>query len=179
MTLRETLLTQTKAAVVEHTVDGQTFKFRRPQVEAQHRVHVAMGLAQAITPDARGARRTEKVINLGRGYAQALVETLLDETGERLAFTLADVPQVLAAPIGSTLAKLAEFASTLFNRTTSTVTGRALFDAYNAAGSNPGVTFDGRPVPTWDLLNDDVRAKWDAAADRANNLPDEAEGPNR
>jgi hypothetical protein len=42
--------------------------------------------------------------------------------------------------------------------------GQLAFEAYNAAGANPGKTFDGRPVPTWIDLNDDVRAKWEEAA---------------
>ena len=40
---------------------------------------------------------------------------------------------------------------------------RRAFDAYNNAGANPGKTFDGRPVPAWENLNDDVREKWCAA----------------
>lgn len=40
--------------------------------------------------------------------------------------------------------------------------GRIAFEAYNAAGVNAGKTFDGRPVPAWDALSDDVRAKWQA-----------------
>lgn len=39
-----------------------------------------------------------------------------------------------------------------------------MFDAYNEAGPNPWKTFDGRPVPTWMELNDQVRGKWQAAA---------------
>jgi len=38
------------------------------------------------------------------------------------------------------------------------------FNAYNAAGATHWVTFDDRPVPRWKDLNDDVRAKWTAAA---------------
>lgn len=41
---------------------------------------------------------------------------------------------------------------------------REMFETYNAAGANPGKTFDGRPVPSWPELSDDVRAKWIAAA---------------
>lgn len=40
---------------------------------------------------------------------------------------------------------------------------RRAFDAYNAAGANPNKTFDGRAVPSWENLNDDVREKWAAA----------------
>lgn len=39
-----------------------------------------------------------------------------------------------------------------------------MFIAYNAAGANPWRTFDGRAVPPWADLTDEVRAKWVAAA---------------
>lgn len=42
--------------------------------------------------------------------------------------------------------------------------GRIAFDAYNAAGADPGKTWNGQPVPARADLNDDVRAKWEAAA---------------
>jgi hypothetical protein len=42
--------------------------------------------------------------------------------------------------------------------------GQVAFEAYNAAGTNPGLTWDKKPVPTWENLSDDVRAKWEAAA---------------
>lgn len=42
--------------------------------------------------------------------------------------------------------------------------GQIAFEAYNAGGKNPGLTWDGKPVPTWEGLNDDVRAKWQAGA---------------
>jgi hypothetical protein len=41
---------------------------------------------------------------------------------------------------------------------------RSMFDAYNEQGPNPWKTFDDRDVPRWDALNDQVRAKWVAAA---------------
>lgn len=44
---------------------------------------------------------------------------------------------------------------------------RRMFDAYNAQGPNPWKTFDGRDVPRWDALSDQVRAKWTAAAAEA------------
>ena len=44
--------------------------------------------------------------------------------------------------------------------------GQTSFEAYNEAGANPGKTYDGKPVPTWENLSDDVRAKW-AAAEKA------------
>jgi hypothetical protein len=44
---------------------------------------------------------------------------------------------------------------------------RAMFDAYNEQGPNPWKTFDGRDVPRWDELNDQVRSKWEAAAQKA------------
>lgn len=46
----------------------------------------------------------------------------------------------------------------------------ALFIAYNAQEPNPWQTFDGRPVPTWTELSDQVRGKWIAAASRAKDL---------
>jgi len=44
--------------------------------------------------------------------------------------------------------------------------GQTSFESYNAAGIHPGKTHDGKPVPTWENLSDDVRAKW-AVAERA------------
>jgi hypothetical protein len=45
---------------------------------------------------------------------------------------------------------------------------RKMFEAYNAAGPNPGKTFDGRDVPKWEQLTgpagEQVRGKWRAAA---------------
>ncbi len=41
--------------------------------------------------------------------------------------------------------------------------GQAAFEAYNAAGENPGKTHDGKDVPEWNDLGDNVRAKWEAA----------------
>lgn len=41
---------------------------------------------------------------------------------------------------------------------------RAMFDAYNAEGPNPNKTWDGKDVPPWEGLNDQVRGKWKAAA---------------
>ncbi len=42
-----------------------------------------------------------------------------------------------------------------------------MFEAYNAQGPNPNKTWDGKDVPTWENLNDQVRGKWDAAAMKA------------
>lgn len=44
---------------------------------------------------------------------------------------------------------------------------RLLFDTYNETGPNPWLTFDGRAVPVWSDLSDQVRAKWTAAAEKA------------
>lgn len=44
---------------------------------------------------------------------------------------------------------------------------RAMFDAYNDQGPNPWKTFNGGDVPRWEALNDQVRAKWEAAAVKA------------
>lgn len=38
------------------------------------------------------------------------------------------------------------------------------FAAYNAEGPNPNKTWDGKDVPPWEGLNDQVRGKWLAAA---------------
>lgn len=51
----------------------------------------------------------------------------------------------------------------------------AMFNAYNEQGPNPWKTFDGREVPRWDGLNDQVRAKWLAAAE-ASLVPPAATG---
>lgn len=40
--------------------------------------------------------------------------------------------------------------------------GQLAFEAYNA--SKGGVTFDGRPIPKWEALGEDVRTAWSAAA---------------
>jgi hypothetical protein len=42
-----------------------------------------------------------------------------------------------------------------------------LFNAYNEQGPNPWKTFDGRDVPRWPDLTDQVREKWKAAALKA------------
>lgn len=39
----------------------------------------------------------------------------------------------------------------------------AAFEAYNSVGEKAWMTFDGRPVPRWPALNDEVREKWIAA----------------
>lgn len=43
----------------------------------------------------------------------------------------------------------------------------AMFNAYNAEGPNPWKTWDGKDVPRWPELNDQVRGKWAAAAKQA------------
>lgn len=44
--------------------------------------------------------------------------------------------------------------------------GETAFRAYNAAGPNPWKTFDGRDVPQWHEVTEDVRTKWIAAAEK-------------
>lgn len=39
-----------------------------------------------------------------------------------------------------------------------------MFNAYNAAGPNPGKTYDGRDVPPWEECGPQVQTKWLAAA---------------
>jgi hypothetical protein len=46
----------------------------------------------------------------------------------------------------------------------SRVLAEALFCAYNEEGPNPWKTFDGRDVPRWTGLNEQVRGKWRAVA---------------
>lgn len=54
---------------------------------------------------------------------------------------------------------------------------KGMFDAYNAEGPNPWKTFDGRDVPRWEALTDQVRGKWEAAARFAVDfVPDEHRG---
>lgn len=47
---------------------------------------------------------------------------------------------------------------------TDTQLAERMFNAYNAQGPNPGKTWDGKDVPAWAALNDQVRGKWVAAA---------------
>lgn len=44
---------------------------------------------------------------------------------------------------------------------------KAMFDAYNEQSPNPWKTFDGRDVPRWEQLGEQVRLKWVAAANAA------------
>lgn len=44
---------------------------------------------------------------------------------------------------------------------------RRQFDAYNEEGPNPWKTWDGKDVPRWDAVTDQVRRKWEAAARQA------------
>lgn len=39
-----------------------------------------------------------------------------------------------------------------------------MYRAYNDQGPNPWKTFDGRSVPQWDSITEQVRGKWKAAA---------------
>lgn len=41
---------------------------------------------------------------------------------------------------------------------------RGMFNAYNATPPNPGLSWDGRPVPKWEDLNEQVQGKWAGAA---------------
>lgn len=41
------------------------------------------------------------------------------------------------------------------------------FDAYNETQPNPWKTFDGRDVPQWDQLSEQVQKKWKAVAKAA------------
>lgn len=55
-----------------------------------------------------------------------------------------------------------------------------MFNAYNDQPPNPWQTFDGRPVPRWPDLSDQVREKWMAAAMSAKELllpPADVVGP--
>lgn len=44
-----------------------------------------------------------------------------------------------------------------------------LFNAYNEEGPNPWKTWDGKDVPRWHDLNNQVRGKWEAVAREAKN----------
>lgn len=48
--------------------------------------------------------------------------------------------------------------------------GQFNFDVYNASGKNPGKTHDGKPVPSWENLTDDVREKWREAEEASGRL---------
>jgi hypothetical protein len=50
---------------------------------------------------------------------------------------------------------------------THTELAEAMFNAYNEHGHSRWKTFDGRDVPRWKELNDQVRGKWIAAAEAA------------
>lgn len=41
---------------------------------------------------------------------------------------------------------------------------QTMFDAYNSTEPNPWKTFDGRDVPRWPALGEQVQTKWRAAA---------------
>ncbi len=45
-----------------------------------------------------------------------------------------------------------------------------LFGSYNDQGPNPWKTFDGRDVPQWGALSEQVKNKWIAAAQKAREL---------
>lgn len=42
-----------------------------------------------------------------------------------------------------------------------------MFQSYNAQGPNPNKTWDGKDVPPWEKLGDQVQGKWLAAAECA------------
>jgi hypothetical protein len=50
------------------------------------------------------------------------------------------------------------------------VPGQQSFEAYNNAGANPGTAWDGKDVPLWNDLPDNVQAKWAAAEKAAGRL---------
>jgi hypothetical protein len=45
-----------------------------------------------------------------------------------------------------------------------------MFQAYNDQGPNPWKTFDGRDVPRWPELSEQVQAKWRASAHKAKEI---------
>lgn len=57
--------------------------------------------------------------------------------------------------------------------------GQESFEAYNNAGANPGKTHDGKPVPAWHDLGENVRTKWAAAELAARGLRLDAFGRDR
>lgn len=44
--------------------------------------------------------------------------------------------------------------------------GQVGYEAYADAGTPPGVTFDGRAMPTWSEVGDVTRGRWEAAASK-------------
>lgn len=78
------------------------------------------------------------------------VDSNADTTAFERAFKEAGTPG------GATLVPLAEIETEEI--------ARRMFEAYNAQGPNPWKTWDGKDVPRWPELTDQVREKWFAAA---------------
>lgn len=90
----------------------------------------------------------EQLMPLG-GREGAIVRTKLEEACffAKKCMALQTVNQLASSPDGETIETKAI----------------AAFGRYNAQGPNPWKTWDGKAVPRWDELNDQVRAKWRAA----------------
>lgn len=113
MALRDELLAES-ASVVKHEIDGKAYRFKQPNVDAEQRVMNAGGLT-ALPQFGKTKAKGERRLALGRMKVQALIETLLDDgEGERKLFTQADEASLMAAPLGSKIARLADFAFSLF-----------------------------------------------------------------
>lgn len=55
--------------------------------------------------------------------------------------------------------------------------GKVAFDAYNAAKG--GKTYEGKPIPPWDAVGDEVRAAWEVSANAVLNAQQAARHPPR
>lgn len=114
MSLKDELLSE-RTGVVTKELDGRSFRFREPKVDAQQRVMAAGGVTTLPSQRRKGQREPVRHMNLGAMRAQALIETLLEDEGDALAFNQSHLDQILAAPLNSKVARLAELALELFN----------------------------------------------------------------
>jgi hypothetical protein len=61
--------------------------------------------------------------------------------------------------------------------TRSAALAKVMFAAYNAAGPNPGKTWNGKDVPPWEKCGEQVQTKWTAAAEAAFGAVIDPNGP--
>jgi hypothetical protein len=105
-------------------------------------------MQEAITAlRARGIKLVEIYENEGRWAGQLMAFGVEPTTDNRVRKILYHFEQIAAGP-DETMEQRAE----------------RLFNAYNEQGPNPWKTFDGRDVPRWPSLSDQVRQKWLAVA---------------
>lgn len=118
MSTRSELLDE-KIEVRKFELDGKTYRFKPPTVDAKQRVLNVGGLTDLPGLNApkkqKGQREAPRKMALGRMKIQALIETLLEGETDALVFTVADVDALMAVPIGSKSERLASWAwETLF-----------------------------------------------------------------